>query len=102
MQVFAIPDGTSIETWLGDYQRIKHEIAAGKRQAPPAEKHSVIRTYALDRADRYIRDMRTDVRLSNVNDVLSKGLLDEFILAYLENEEANVTWEDRFPRTFPF
>ena len=40
------------------------------------------------------RDMRTSVRLSNVDDVLAKGLLDEFILAYLENEEANVTWEN--------
>jgi ATP-dependent Clp protease ATP-binding subunit ClpC len=102
VQVFAIPDGTNIEEWFSDYQQIKAEIAAGKRQPPPAEKHSVIRTYALDRSDRYIRDMRTSVRLSNIKDFFAKGLLDEFILAYLEQEEKTVAWEDRFPRTFPF
>ncbi len=102
VQVFAIPDGTKIEEWLADYQRIKADIAAGKRPPPPAEKHSVIRTYALDRSDKYIRDMRTGVRLPNVKDVLEKGLLDEFILAYLKTEEAAIAWEDRFPPTFPF
>jgi hypothetical protein len=85
---------------------IKHDLAETLaeriKEIPARNLHSVIRTYALDRADRYIRDMRTDVRLSNVKDVLNKGLLDEFILAYLENKEAQVTWEDRFPRTFPF
>ncbi len=102
VQVFAIPDGTDVEEWLHDYQRIKADIAAGKRQPPPAEKHSVVRHYALDRSDRYIRDVRTNVRLTNVKEVMGKGLLDAFILAYLRTEEAGVAWEDRFPRTFPF
>ncbi len=102
VQVFAIPDGTDIEGWFADYQQIKGEIAAGKRKMPPAEKHSVVRTYALERSDRYIRDMRTGVRLANVKDFFSKGLLDEFILAYLEQEEKSIAWEDRFPKTFPF
>ena len=102
VQVFAIPDGTDIVEWLDDYQRIRMEIAEGKRQPPPAEKHSVIRAYALDRSERYIRDMRTGVRLANVKDVLGKGLLDEFILAYLQSEETATAWEDRFPQTFPF
>jgi len=102
VQVFAIPDGTDIGKWFADYQRIKDEIATGKRQPPPAQKHTVIRTYALDRSDRYIRDMRTGVRLPNVKDVMEKGLIDEFILAYLQTEERSVAWEDRFPQTFPF
>ncbi len=102
VQVFAIPDKTDVEEWLADYQRIKTEIAEGKRQPPPAEKHSVIRTYALERSDRYIRDARTGVRLANVKEVMNKGLLDEFILAYLQSEEASVAWDDRFPQTFPF
>jgi hypothetical protein len=33
---------------------------------------------------------------------MQRGVLDEFILAYLTTEEAEVGWEDRYPPTFPF
>jgi protein subunit release factor A len=102
VQVFALPDGTDVVRWLADYQRIKTDINEGRQLAPPQEKHSVIRTYSLDKADRYIRDQRTGVRVTNIKDVMERGMIDEFILAYLKSEEANIGWEDRFPPTFPF
>lgn len=105
MQVFAIPDETDIDQWLGDYQRIKMEILEGKRPSPPREKHIVVRQYSLGKqGERYVRDMQTGVRTTRVKDVLEKGQLDEFILSYIQKEEHTdgVPWEDRFPPTFPF
>lgn len=102
-QVFAIPDGTNIEEWLNDYREIRVDIDEGRRNAPPNEKHTIIRTYSLEKqGERFIRDMRTNVRTAQVKEVMEKGDLDDFILAYIEKEEANVGWEDRFPPTFPF
>lgn len=102
VRVFAIPDNTSIKEWLNDYQLVKAEITEGKRPEPQRDPYAVIRTYSLERTEKFIRDMRTSVRLANVKEVMGKGLLDEFILAYLRTEEANVAWEDRFPPTFPY
>ncbi|HLA42914.1 MAG TPA: hypothetical protein VJZ27_05735, partial [Aggregatilineales bacterium] len=102
--VFAIPDGTSIEEWLKDYREIKVDIEQGNRPPPPNEKLTVIRVYSLDKAqgERYIRDMRTNMRTVQIKDVMNKGQLDDFILAYLDKEEGTSTWEDRFPPTFPY
>lgn len=103
IQVFAIPDGTNVKDWLYDYQRIKAEIIEGVRPAPPAEKHVVIRVYALDKqGERFVRDMRTGVRTVQTRNVVEKGHLDPFILAYLQQEDGSIAWEDRFPPTFPF
>jgi ATP-dependent Clp protease ATP-binding subunit ClpC len=103
IQVFAIPDGTNVKEWLADYQRIKVDIAEGKRSAPPNEKHSVIRLYSLEKqGDRFIRDVRTGVRTVQTKNVLEKGQLDPFILAFIQQQEGGVAWEDRFPPTFPF
>ncbi len=102
VQVFALPDGTRVDRWLADYQRMKTEIADGDRPQPAQEKLSVIRLYSLDRGEKYVRDQRTGLRLSQVKDVMQKGRIDEFILAYLKTEEAQVGWEDRYPPTFPF
>jgi protein subunit release factor B len=102
VRVYAIPDTTNIEEWLRDYLTVKAEILQGKRAEPPQAKYTVIRTYSLERTEKYIRDLRTGLRLANVKDVMGKGLLDELILAYLQTDQANVTWEDRFPPTFPY
>jgi len=103
VRVFALPDETNVTSWLADYQRIKTDIAEGRQPPPAQEKHVVIRAYSLDRSDRYIRDMRTGVRTTNVKDVMGKGHIDEFILALLKSDEANsMSWEDRNPPTFPF
>jgi ATP-dependent Clp protease ATP-binding subunit ClpC len=102
VQVFALPDGTDVAAWLADYQRIKTEIAEGRQPAPPQERHEVIRVYSLERGDRFVRDQRTGVRLSNIKDVMQRGLIDEFILAFLQSEDAGISWEDRYPPTFPF
>src|SRR5262249_38676313 len=50
----------------------------------------VIRLY-MPEGDRYVRDLRTDVRTTRVREVLD-GDLDEFILAYLKTEEAGIAW----------
>lgn len=102
VRVYAIPDHTSIAEWLRDYQIIKTEIAEGKRAEPAKENLTVVRTYSLDRPEKFIRDLRTGMRLTNIKEVMGKGQLDELILAYLQTEEASVTWEDRFPPTFPY
>jgi protein subunit release factor B len=103
IQVFAIPDNTNLNDWLSDYREIKVDIDEGRRPAPPAEKLTIIRTYSFDRpGERFIRDTRTNVRIVQVKEVMEKGQIDEFILAYLDKEERNVGWEDRFPPTFPF
>jgi protein subunit release factor B len=102
VQIFALPDGTDVKGWLADYQRIKTDINEGRQAAPPQEKHSVIRVYSLDRQERFIRDQRTNIRTTAIKDVMQRGVLDEFILAYLKTEEAEVGWEDRYPPTFPF
>lgn len=102
--VFAIPDGTDIEEWLSDYREIKVDIEEGRRTAPPNEKLSVIRIYSLDKGqgDRFIRDVRTNLRTTQLKEVMEKGQLDDFILAFLEQEDGTNTWEDRFPPTFPY
>lgn len=102
VQVFALPDGTNVAEWLADYQRIKVDIAEGRHPQPAQEKHTVIRSYSLDRGDKFVRDHRTNVRLTNLKDVMQRGQIDEFILSYLKSEEATINWEDRFPPTFPF
>ncbi|NLX10114.1 MAG: AAA domain-containing protein [Chloroflexi bacterium] len=102
VQVFALPDGTDVRGWLADYQRIKTDISEGRRPQPSAEKHTVIRVYSLDRNEKFVRDQRTGVRLTSIKDVMQRGQIDPFILAYLKSEEANIGWEDRFPPTFPF
>ncbi|NJL92796.1 MAG: hypothetical protein HC915_03265 [Anaerolineae bacterium] len=103
VRVFALPDGTNVGEWLDDYQEIKVDIAEGRRPAPPEEKLSVVRHYSLERqGERFIRDTRTNLRTVQVREVVEKGRLDDFILAYLELSERGVGWEDRFPPTFPF
>ncbi|MBN1966001.1 MAG: AAA family ATPase [Anaerolineae bacterium] len=102
VQVFAIPDGTDVKEWLADYQRIKTDIAEGRQSQPPQEKHYVIRVYSLDRGEKFVRDQRTGLRQTNIKDVMQRGKIDEFILAFLRSEEAQVGWEDRYPPTFPF
>jgi len=101
--VFAIPDATNMAEWLHDYREIKTDIEQGKRPPPPAEKLTIVRVYSLDKGqgERFIRDMRTNLRSVQIKEVMEKGLLDDFILSYLEKEDSN-TWEDRFPPTFPF
>lgn len=102
VQVFALPDGTDVKKWLADYQRIKTDIAEGRQPQPPQEKHLVIRAYSLDKSDRFVRDLRTNVRLTNIKDVMERGRIDELILAFLRSEEGAPRWEDRYPPTFPF
>jgi ATP-dependent Clp protease ATP-binding subunit ClpA/protein subunit release factor B len=64
--------------------------ADGKRKKTD-ETVEVSRLYAPD-GDRYVRDLRTDIRTTQVRDVFD-GDLDEFILAYLRTEEAAAAWE---------
>lgn len=60
------------------------------RRVGPVEA-AIIRTYQFE-GERSVRDLRTGVRISQVAAVLD-GELDEFILAYLRDEEAKQAWE---------
>ena len=51
----------------------------------------IVRLY-LPEGDRYVRDLRTDLRTTQVREVF-EGALDEFILAYLKTEEARRAWD---------
>jgi ATP-dependent Clp protease ATP-binding subunit ClpC len=104
VRVYAIPDGKAIIKWLRDYQQIKADIGTGKRPAPePNREHfTVIRAYSTDRAEKFIRDLRTGIRQPDVKAVLGKGMLDEFILGLLRKQDTQVQWEDRYPPTFPY
>jgi protein subunit release factor B len=57
----------------------------------PAEPE-IIRVYQVD-GDRFVRDLRTHVKTSDVSGVL-EGSLDDFILAYLREEEAKRAWQE--------
>ena len=83
---------------------VKSEIAEGKRPVPePNKDHfTVIRAYSTERTEKFVRDLRTGTRQPDVKSVLGKGMLDEFILAYLRKQDAQVMWEDRYPPTFPY
>jgi|GEM_PF-1678329 len=103
LQVYAIPDHTDIEEWLRDYWDIRVDIAMGNRQAPKREKLSIVRIYSLDKGlgERFIRDTRTNIRTADIQDVMEKGQLDDFILGFLEQDGIS-GWDDRNPPTFPF
>ncbi|MBX3063001.1 MAG: AAA family ATPase [Anaerolineae bacterium] len=105
VRVFAIPDGKSVPRWLRDYQFIKSEIMEGRRPEPESETrkpgYTIIRDYSLDKTERYARDLRTGVRLTDTKSVFG-GAMDEFILAYLRTQDSTILWEDRYPPTFPY
>lgn len=51
----------------------------------------IIRVYQFD-GERFVRDLRTQVKTSDIGGVL-EGSLDDFILAYLREEEAQQAWQ---------
>lgn len=63
----------------------------GKTEPAQPEELAVIRNYQFD-GERSVRDLRTGVRISQVSALLA-GELDEFILAYLRDEEAKQAWD---------
>jgi protein subunit release factor B len=81
-----------LQRW--EKEREEAEKAAKAGSEPPKKAEGlpeVIRVYAPD-GDRFVRDLRTGVRTTQVREVL-EGELDEFILAYLRTEEADAAWE---------
>jgi ATP-dependent Clp protease ATP-binding subunit ClpA/predicted RNase H-like HicB family nuclease len=69
-------------------QMTKRQLAALPR---PAEAE-VVRVYQVE-GEHMVRDLRTQTRTTSVSDVLG-GQLDEFILAYLRDEEAGKAWSE--------
>jgi protein subunit release factor A len=65
----------------------KKELAALPTPSTP----EVARTYQFE-GERGVRDLRTKLRRSNLDAVL-EGDLDDFILAYLRDTEAQKAWE---------
>ncbi len=86
-EVFALVDGVDVDAWLEEYLSTQRRLARNRSMPHQQQFYSVIRTYALGKTDKYIRDLRTGVRLTNVKEVMGKGMLDDFILAYLHQEE---------------
>lgn len=65
----------------------KKQLAA----LPPPPEPAVVRVYQVE-GERHARDLRTQLRTSDVLGVLDGGL-DDFILAYLRDEEARAAWK---------
>jgi ATP-dependent Clp protease ATP-binding subunit ClpC len=80
VRVLPLADGTEIDSWL---EKVAGEYALASSPARYMEKHTVIRTYS---PGHYVRDLRTGLRLTNIQDVLKDGMIDPFILTYLEQE----------------
>jgi protein subunit release factor B len=53
----------------------------------------VVRVYQFEGSERVVRDLRTQQRTSDVAAVLDGGL-DDFILAYLRDEETVKAWKE--------
>jgi len=66
--------------------------AKGKKSVVAAVGPEVVRVYQFD-GQRHVRDLRTKVRNNNLAAVL-EGDLDDFILAYLRETEAETAWDE--------
>lgn len=86
------------EAWLDELleQRAEaeRELASHKGKKPAAKPAApeVVRVYQLD-GQRHVRDLRTKVRNNDLAAVL-EGDLDDFILAYLRETEAETAWDE--------
>ena len=76
--------------------RAKEESAKasvkGKKSAVKTVAPEVVRVYQFE-GQRHVRDLRTKVRNNNLDAVLA-GDLDDFILAYLRETEAETAWDE--------
>jgi protein subunit release factor B len=90
VQVETLDEDTSAHEYLNRTMAERPQTAEGGQQK--AKIPEVIRIYAPD-CDRYVRDLRTEVRTTRVDEMF-EGDLDEFILAYLKTEEAGVAWQE--------
>lgn len=66
----------------------KKQVAALPQPSDP----EIVRVYQFE-GERLVRDLRTKVRTSNIASVL-EGWIDDFILAYLRDEETKVAWSE--------
>jgi ATP-dependent Clp protease ATP-binding subunit ClpA/protein subunit release factor A/predicted RNase H-like HicB family nuclease len=69
-------------------QMTKKQLAALPKPAEP----EVVRVYQFE-GDKSVRDMRTSLKTTNIGAVL-EGDLDDFILAYLRDEESKAAWQE--------
>lgn len=65
----------------------KKQLAAQPKPADP----EIVRVYQFE-GERVVRDLRTRLKTSDIGAVLSGGL-DDFILAYLREEETKAAWQ---------
>jgi protein subunit release factor B len=64
--------------------------ARQREKLPQPSEPDVVRVYQIE-GERLVRDLRTQIKTTNVAEVL-EGTLDDFILAYLREEEAKQAW----------
>lgn len=76
--------------WLAQEQTAtpKKERDSKQKQSDP----QAVRVYQFD-GERQVRDLRTQVRLNDIGAVL-EGNLDDFILAYLRENESQGAWQE--------
>ena len=72
--------------------RAQKPSVKGKKSAVKTVAPEVVRVYQFD-GQRHVRDLRTKVRNNNLDAVL-EGDLDDFILAYLRETEAETAWDE--------
>ena len=71
---------------------LKKATVMGRKAAARTAAPEVVRVYQFD-GQRHVRDLRTKVRNNNLDAVLA-GDLDDFILAYLRETEAETAWDE--------
>lgn len=59
---------------------------------PATPEAEIVRVYQFE-GERLARDLRTQVKMTDMGALL-EGRLDDFILAYLQDEEVKMAWED--------
>ena len=70
----------------------KVKAVPGVRRSTQPPTNNIIRTYQFE-GERSVRDLRTGIKSTNTTAVL-EGELDEFILAYLREEEGKHAWAE--------
>ncbi|MEM8531103.1 MAG: AAA family ATPase [Chloroflexota bacterium] len=94
------PKDLDPQAWLEQYllkvawhEREMAELSKKERAALPGPlEPDIIRVYQFD-GERMVRDLRTQIKTTDIGPIID-GALDEFILAYLRDEESKEAWAE--------
>lgn len=85
-------DDPSTESLLNLRALEEREIRKNVKKSRQDPAPEIIRIYSPE-GERFVRDVRTDIRVTRVQEVLD-GQIDEFILAYLKTKEPEAAWNE--------